>query len=341
MKRALFVTVTSALLSSGCGHSGQKLNGTGSTFVAPIISKWSAAYEKAKGVKVNYESVGSSAGIERWTAGTFDFACTDAPLTERQLQEAKNKGGDVLHIPLVLGAVVPAYNLPEVKEPLTFSGPVLADIYLGSIKKWNDPALQQLNPGSALPDRDIAVVHRSDGSGTSYIWTDYLCAVSPQWKSKVGAGTSLTWPAGTGQIGNDGVATQVKNAPGSIGYVQLDYALQKDIKFGLVKNREGVAIKATLESVAAAANATLSNIPDDLRYSIVDAAGSDSYPVSGTSWAVLYVKQPKGKGPRLVEFLRWATHEGQEQVGELHYARLPKGLVERLDKKLEQVTANQ
>jgi phosphate transport system substrate-binding protein len=338
VKRTAVLTVFLAFLVAGCGqHPARELNGTGSTFIAPLMSEWAGEYEKARGTRVTYESVGSGVGTQRWTSGVFDFACTDAPLTEEQLAAARHNGGEVVHIPLILGAVVPAYNLEGVTEPLTFTGPVLADIFLGKVKTWNDPALKELNPRVLLPDQEIAVVHRADGSGTTSIWTDYLARVSPEWQSKVGAGTSVTWPTGEGQMGNESVAKRIKDVAGSLGYVPLNYALAKDIKFGLVKNQSGVAVRASAASVTAAADARLADIPDDLRYSLTDAPGKDSYPISGTTWAVLHVNQPAGRGQALVDFLRWVTHDGQGSAEQLHFARLPGGLVERLDKKLAQV----
>jgi phosphate transport system substrate-binding protein len=317
-----------------------RLNAGGATFIYPMMSKWASEYDKAKGVKVNYQSIGSGGGIQQMTSKTFDFGCSDAPLNEEQLKKARETGGEAVHIPLVMGAVVPAYNLAEASEPLQFTGPVLADIFLGKIKRWNDAPLKELNPGVNLPDQEIAVVHRSDGSGTTHIWVDYLSKVSPEWKSKVGVGTSVNWPTGVGQKGNEGVAGQVKRSPGSLGYIELIYALQNNIPFGLVRNKEGVPVKASLESVTAAAAAALTEIPDDLRYSLTDAPGKDAYPISGTSWAILYVNQPADKAKAVVDFLRWATHEGQQYTAALHYARLPAGLVERLDKKLDQVRAS-
>jgi phosphate ABC transporter phosphate-binding protein len=328
-----------AVLSPGCGTRAQpKINGTGSTFVAPMMKKWASEYDQAKSVKVDYESIGSALGVKRLGTGLFDFACTDAPLTNEQFAKARQSGGEIVHIPLVMGAVVPAYNLAEIKDAISLTGPVLAGIFLGEITKWNDKAIQELNPGVALPDRDIAVVHRDDASGTTYIWSDYLAKSSLRWKEKVGVGTSLDWSAGTGQTGNEGVAAQIARTPGSIGYVQLNYALQRNIRFARVINRSGVSVKANLESVTAAAKSALSDIPDDLWYSITDAPGEDAYPISGTVWAILYVKQGGEKGRAVVDFLRWATHEGQEYAAELYYARLPQGLVERLTKKLDQIT---
>ncbi|MBX9578960.1 MAG: phosphate ABC transporter substrate-binding protein PstS [Gemmataceae bacterium] len=303
----------------------------------PMMSKWAAEYDQAKGVEVNYQSIGSGGGIQQMTAKTADFGCTDGPMNEEQLQKAKETGGEVVHIPLVMGAVVPAYNLEGVTTPLTFSGPLLADIFLGKVKKWNDKAIQDLNPGVALPDKDIGVVHRSDGSGTTYVWVDYLAKVSPEWKQRVGVATSVNWPAGEGAKGNEGVAGRVKAAPGSIGYIELIYAVQNDIKFGHVKNRAGAAVKADLKSITAAADNALTAIPEDLRYSITDAAGDDSYPICGTVWAVVYVNQPPGKGQQVVDFLRWVTHDGQALCEPLHYAKLPPGLVERVEKKLASI----
>jgi phosphate transport system substrate-binding protein len=324
---------------SGGGESGSvtRLNGAGATFVYPIMSKWAAEYEKAKGVQINYQSIGSGGGIQQVTAKTVDFGSSDAPMNPEQLEKAKETGGEVVHIPLAMGAVVASYNLAEVKEPLVFTGTVLAEIFLGKITKWNDPALKKLNPNAPLPDLDIAVVHRSDGSGTTYIWVEYLSKVNDEWAKKVGVGTSVNWPVGVGMKGNEGVAGQVKRNSGSIGYIELTYALANNIGFGNVINGEGAAIKPTLESVTAAAAAALNIIPEDLRYSLTDAPGKDAYPITGTNWAVIYVNQPSDKGKAVVDFLRWCTHEGQEFCEGLHYAKLPKVLVERLEKKLDAV----
>jgi phosphate ABC transporter phosphate-binding protein len=337
LSRAVFLGIT--LLTAGCGGD-KRLNAGGSTFVYPMMSKWSDEYKKAKGVEVNYQSIGSGGGIQQMTAGTFDFGCTDGPMNEEQLKKCRETGVEPLHIPLVLGAVVPAYHLKEVKEPLRFTGPVLADIFLGTIQKWNDKAIRELNPDADLPDEDIVVVHRSDGSGTTYIWVDYLAKVSSAWYTKVGVGTSVDWPVGIGQKGNEAVARQVKQTPGSIGYIELTYALQTDIPFGLVKNKEGAFVKASLGSVTAAAKAGLTDIPADLRYSLTNPPGKESYPISGTVWAVVYERLPAGKGQMVIDFLRWVTHDGQPFAEELQYARLPAGLVERVDKKLDQLRAD-
>jgi phosphate ABC transporter phosphate-binding protein len=335
------------VLMNGCSNSGNnkdntsvktdRLSGAGASFIFPMMSTWAFEYEKAKGHKVNYQSIGSGAGINQMTAQTVDFGCTDGPMNEEQLKKAQGIKGEVIHIPLAMGAAVPCYNLDEVQETLKLSGPVLADIYLGKITRWNDPALAKLNPGAALPDKEIAVIFRSDGSGTTYIFTDYLGKVSADWKSKVGRGTSVKFPHGTGQNGSDGVASQVKRSSGSIGYVEVTYALQNKIKFAMVQNKEGNFVLGGMESVTAAANAALADIPDDLRYSITDAAGKESYPISGTTWAVTYTDNPGGKGKAVREYLHWCTHDGQQYCEALHYSKLPKGLVERVEKQLEKI----
>jgi phosphate ABC transporter phosphate-binding protein len=334
----LMVCLALTLPNAGCNRLERKLNGTGSTFIAPLMKEWGNKYYESKQVKINYESVGSGAGVQRLNAGIFDFACTDAPLTDKQLERLKTTGGDVVHIPLVMDAVVPVYNLDDAKYELIFSGEVLADIFAGQIKKWNDKAIQELNPDAKdkLPDKEIVVVHRNDGSGTTYILTDYFSKVSAKtWKN---AGTSIEWRTGEGKTGNDGVANHVETTPFSIGYLPLTHALKHDkLKVGLVKNREGIPMKATPESIQAAASGMLSNIPDDLRYSITDAPGKDSYPISGTTWAIVFVKQPPDKGREVVDFLRWATHEGQDEAEKLHYPRLPKELVSRVEKKLDAI----
>jgi phosphate ABC transporter phosphate-binding protein len=341
-KRAWGVLLALGLGCLGCS-SGPRLDGAGSSFIDPLMQEWSNLYASKKSVKVNYQSRGSGAGIEMMTDKKVAFGCTDAPLTEEQLARCKTVGGDVLHVPLVMGAVVPAYNLPGNPE-LRFSGPVLVDIYLGKIKRWDEEPLKDLNPDVQLPALDIAVVHRSDSSGSSYIWTDYLNKVSERtwpndknagWK-KVGVGTAVQWPCGVGAKGNEGVAGQVQRAEGSIGYVELLYALQNKIPYGEVQNREKKFIKATTKSVTAAA-ASLEKIPDDLRYSLTDAPGEEAYPISGTTWAVLYAQQPAGRAGLVTDFLRWVTHEGQTNAEELHYAPLPEAIVRRVEEKLGKV----
>jgi len=333
-----------ALTLGGCGlgkpEPAPPLNGAGSTFVSSLMLKWSAEYENTEGgCKINYEEAGSGRGITAILKKKVDFACSDAPLTDEELAKAREGGGELLHIPLVLGAVVPVYNLPEVSEPLRFSGPVLADIYLGRVTKWNDRSLKDLNPKIAdqLPERDIAVVHRSDGSGTTYIWLDYFSKVSPEWQQKIGVGTEAKWPTGNAELGNQGVAKRVRQTPGSTGYVELSNVYRFDLQFGLVQNREKEFVKASLQSVTRAADNGLVNIPDDLRFSITDAPGKGSYPISGTTWALVRNQQVHRKAHDLQDFLYWATDLGQEHVDQLFYVRLPEGLINRAKDKIKEI----
>jgi phosphate transport system substrate-binding protein len=331
--------LTLLLLGCGGGGSGKgggdtdRINGGGSSFVFPMMKKWASEYRKAKGVEIDYASTGSGNGVTQMIEKHNDFGCTDAPMNKEQLSKAAQEGGDVVHIPLVMGGVVPIYNLPEVGT-LKFTGPILADIFLGKIKKWNDPALAKLNEGVNLPDLGITVAHRSDASGTSYIFTDYLSNISDEWKEQVGTSTSPKWPVGVGGEKNPGVAAIVSDTKGALGYVELIYALENEkLKRGSVQNKAGEFVSASLESVTAAA-ARLKDVPDDLRFSMVNPEGKESYPISGTVWMVLYTKQPK-KAFALKEMIHWMTHEGQELAAGLYYARLPSEMVDRIDKKLE------
>jgi phosphate transport system substrate-binding protein len=340
--RVINMSVLSALAlaltgcCAGCSSDKKGLAGAGASFVDPMMSKWAKEYEKAHKIQVNYVSKGSAGGIADMTDKLVDFGCSDGPMTEEELKKAKGINGDVVHIPLVMGAVAIAYNLEEAKDvQLKFTGPVLADIYLHKIKKWNDPAIQKLNPDVKLPDKEIVVVQRSDGSGTTYIFTDYLCKISPDWEKKVGKGTTVTWPTGIGAPKNDGVAGQVKRSAGSIGYLELTYALQNKIAYAALENKDGKLIVPSLASVTAAARESLKDIPEDLRYSITNAPGADSYPISGTTWAITYVNHPRGKAKEVREFLHWCTHDGQAFAEALHYSRLPEELVKRIEKKLE------
>jgi phosphate ABC transporter phosphate-binding protein len=314
------------------------LVGDGSTFVYPLMVQWASEYEKKEGgCKIAYRSLGSGIGISDMTEKKTDFGCSDAPMTDTELAKARPIGREVLHIPLVLGAVVPAYNLPGVQEPLRFSGTVLADIFLGTIKRWNDERLQKLNPGVLLPDREIVVVHRRDDSGTTYIWSDYLAKVSPQWKQQVGTGHDIRWPTGKAEVGNEGVSEYVKNNADTLGYIELAYAHRKELTFGLVQNREHEFVKPGLQSTITAAQNALDTIPEDLRYSITDAPGKGSYPICGTTWALVYVNQPAGKGKDLKGFLQWVLEEGQDRCEPYFYARLPGALVTRAKERIERI----
>jgi phosphate transport system substrate-binding protein len=318
-----------------------RISGSGSSFVAPLMTKtWAPAYKKARDLEVDYVSTGSSTGITQMIDKKNDFGCTDAPMNEEQLKNAAKNGGDVLHIPLTMGAVVPIYNLPDLDKPINFTGPVLADIFLGKIKKWNDPALQQANQGVKLPGLDISVGVRADGSGTTYIWTDYLSKVSPEWMSKVGAEQLPNWPVAKDKSPkNDGVAGFVSKTHGAIGYVELAYAEgKKDLKIGAVQNKAGKYVMASLQStIAAGEGLKEADIPDDLIFSMTDAEGADAYPICGAVWAVMYVKQPKDKAAALKEFLTWALHDGQGLTKERDYASLSKALTERAQKKVDTI----
>jgi phosphate transport system substrate-binding protein len=311
------------------------LQGAGSTFVHPLMVQWDNAYEqKGEGCKVDYYPGGSGYGIDKMIAGKVHFACTDAPLTDDQMAKARQAGGEVVHVPLVLGAVAAVYNLPEISEPLRFTGSLLADIYLGKIKRWNEPPIKSLNPHLAdqLPNREIIVVHRSEGSGTTYIWTDYLSKVSEEWKKKAGYGVEISWPAGVAAAGNEGVSEQVKNTPGAIAYVELTYAFRNDLPFGLIRNKAGQFVKAGTTSINAAAANGLTNLPEDLRYSLTDSPGKGSYPICGTTWAVVRLNQVWEKGMRreqLTDFLHWTTEEGQKYADLLLYVPLPDALRQR------------
>jgi phosphate transport system substrate-binding protein len=304
-----------------------KLNGAGATFPNPIYSKWFSEYHKLHSdIEINYQSIGSGGGIRQVIAGTVDFGASDGPMSDDQLKEAKTK---ILHFPTVLGADVPAYNIPGLTAELKFAPEALAGIFLGKIGKWNDKAITSANPGVNLPDRDIVVVHRSDGSGTSYIWTDYLSKISPEWQSQVGKGASVKWPIGLGAKGNEGVAGMIRQLPGSIGYIELIYAVQNNISYGTVKNSAGNFVKASLESVTAAA-ASSPKMPPDFRVSITNAPGKDAYPISSFTW-LLIPEQSKdaAKGKILADFLNWMVTDGQKMTGALSYAPLPDGVVQK------------
>jgi len=311
------------------------LNGAGATFPNPMYSKWFSEYHKLHpDVQVNYQPIGSGGGIRQVTAGTVDFGASDMPMTDKQLQDAKAK---ILNIPTVLGAVVPAYNIPGVTGEVKFTPDALAGIFLGKISKWNDKAITSANPGVNFPDRDIIVVHRSDGSGTTFIWTDYLSKVSPEWKSQVGSDTSVKWPIGLGQKGNEGVAGSLRQMPGSIGYVELIYAIQNNIPYGSVRNAAGVFLKASLEGVTAAA-ASAPKMPADFRVSITNAPGKDAYPIASFTWLLIPAQsKDAAKGKILADFLNWMVTDGQKMTSALAYAPLPDNVAEKVKEAIKQV----
>ena len=324
--KRLFALLTAAVLLTGVVNAQSIINGAGATFPYPIYSKWFSEYNKLKSnVQINYQSIGSGGGIRQLSNQTVFFGATDGPMTPEQMQQAPGK---ILHLPTVLGAVVPIYNLPGTSGEIKFNGPVLADIFLGKITKWNDPAIAKLNSGMNLPATDITVVHRSDGSGTSYIWVDYLAKVSPEFLKKVGVATSVNWPVGLGGKGNEGVSGLVQQTPGSLGYVELIYALQNKIAYGSVQNCEGEFVRATIQAVTAAAGSAVKNMPKDFRVSITNAPGKGVYPISSFTWLLLY-ENPKDKAQSkvMVDFMKWALTDGQKFAGDLGYAPLPPEIV--------------
>jgi phosphate transport system substrate-binding protein len=322
--------------AASAGSGGSQINGAGATFPNPIYSKWFSEYNKLHpGVRINYQPLGSGAGIRQLTSRTVFFGASDQPMKDDQLQGAPGK---ILHFPTVLGAVVPIYNLPDVSQQLKFTGPLLADIVLGKVKKWNDPALAKLNPGVKLPATDITLVHRSEGSGTTFIFADYLGKVSPEFKKAVGVDASLKWPVGVGGKGNEGVSGLVQQTPGSLGYVELVYALQNKIAVGAVQNSTGAFVVPSVASVTAAAAGAAANMPPDFRVSITNAPGADAYPISSFTWILLYEDpSDKGQAATMKEFMRWALTDGQKMAPDLGYASLPPQVVETEMKALEQL----
>ncbi len=337
---ALTAVMSGAFISIACAQA-TNLTGAGSSFAYPIYSKWAAMYAQKTGVKINYQSIGSSGGIRQLSDGIVDFGATDGPMTDEQL--AKAKGGAILHFPTVLGGVAVTYNLPGVTQPLKLTGPVLADIFMGGITKWNDSRVAALNPGVKLPSTDVIVVHRADGSGTTFIFSDYLATISTSWAGKVGRGQSLNWPVGLGGKGSEGVTGQVKQLPGAVGYVELSYAKQNKLPVALIKNAAGEWVAPTLESVTAAAAGAAAKIPanTDYRISIVNAPGKAAYPISSFTWILVY-EHPKDavKGKALANFLRWVYKNGESVAGSLDYAPLPATMVSRLDARLTALGAS-
>lgn len=337
------LALLAALALSGCGGGAVKrLYGSGSTFIKPLMDKWVDVYERGqREVEINYQGTGSAAGIRELIDGAVDFACTDVFLDPDQLREARDSklGGDIVQVPLVLGAIVPAYNLPGIDRPLRFTGEVLADIFLGRIRTWNDSALVALNPGVPLPALDISVVHRSEGSGSTFVFSEYLSKVSPEWRSRVGVGAAISWPVGIGELGNPGVAGFIDHTPGSIGYLELYFALLKkdDITFGSVRNKAGRFVRAELASVRAAAENALRNRAEERRFSLTNVEGADSYPIAGTTWALLRTDAQGEGDAAAIDFLFWATHEGQKYTENMHYASLPSALVGRIEETLRKI----
>jgi phosphate transport system substrate-binding protein len=326
----LLFLATSTLLTAQVA-----LNAAGATFPYPIYSKWFSEYHKAHpDVEINYQSIGSGGGIRQVTAGTVDFGASDGPMTDEQLAEAKFK---LFHIPTVLGSVAPAYNISGVTGEIKFTPEVLANIYLGKITNWNDKAIAKDNPDLHLPDKPIIVVHRSDGSGTTYIFTDYLSKISPEWKSRVGKNTSVKWPVGLGGKGNEGVSGVIRQMDGAIGYVELIYALQNKIAFGPVKNAAGNFVKASLESTTAAA-ASVKTMPADFRVSITNAPGPDAYPIASFTWLLVPAQwKDATKGKVMVDFLNWMLDSGEGMVKDLDYAPLPGNVAEKVRATIKEI----
>jgi phosphate transport system substrate-binding protein len=317
-------------------RGGVALTGAGATFPHPLYFRWFSDYAAETGVQINYQPIGSGGGIRQITEGTVDFGASDGPMTDEQLARAKH--GRIMHFPTILGADAISYNLPNVSQSLNLTGPVIADIFLGKIKKWNDPRIAQLNPGTPLPASDIIVVHRSDGSGTTYVFTDYLSAVSPEWARRVGKGTEVGWPTGLGAKGNEGVSGQIKQTSGSIGYIELAYAKQNQLAYAAVQNASGSYVLPSIESVTAAAASVLPKLgpTTDYRVSIVNPPGAQAYPISSFTWLLVYQRHPDpAKGRTLADFLRWAYTKGQPKAPPLDYAPLPGELTDQLRQRVD------
>src|SRR5947199_2163594 len=336
MKLRLVMALAIAAAMIGSATAETNLTGAGATFPYPMYSKWFDEYHNQHSdIKINYQSIGSGGGIKQIQAGTVDFGASDGPMTDEQLAQTPGK---VLHIPTVLGADVPTYNVTGVTGELKFTPDVLADLFLGKITKWNDPRLAKANPGVKFPDEDIVIVHRSDGSGTTYIWTDYLSKVSSEWKDKVGKGTSVNWPVGLGGKGNEGVAGLIKQTPNSMGYVELIYAIQNKMPYGKVKNTSGDFIKADLAGVSAAATGAVKTMPDDFRVSITNAPGKTAYPISSFTWLLIPSKfSDSAKRDALKKFVQWMLADGQNYAESLSYAKLPPEVVAKETKALSKI----
>ncbi len=334
MRKLLMCALLAAIMGA-VAVAQTNLNGAGATFPYPIYSKWFSEFHNAHpDVQINYQSIGSGGGIRQLQSGTVDFGASDMPLNDGQLKEM---GKPIIQLPTVLGSVVPAYNVPGVSGEIKFTPEALAGVYLGTITKWNDKALTSANPGVNLPNQDIVVVHRSDGSGTTFVWTDYLSKISSEWKSKVGSNTSVKWPVGLGGKGNEGVAGVVRQQPGAIGYVELIYALQNKIPFGPVKNAAGAFVKASLASTTAAA-ASVKTMPADFRVSITNAPGKDAYPISSFTYLLVPVQwQDQARKNAFVSFLNWMLDKGEGMVTALDYAPLPKQVADKERSKIKDI----
>jgi phosphate transport system substrate-binding protein len=341
MKRiAGLLVVVLAVAGVLWADSALSINGAGATFPYPMYSKWFDEYHKKNAnLQINYQSIGSGGGIKQVTEGTVDFGATDGPMNDEQLKAYQDKhGSGILHFPTVLGAVVPTYNIPGVTAELKFTPEALAGIFLGKISKWNDPAIADANKGVKLPADDIVVVHRAEGSGTTYCWTDYLSKVSDEWKTKVGKGGSVNWPVGLGGKGNEGVTGTIKNTPNSIGYVELIYAESNKIPYGSVKNSAGTFVKASLAAVSAAAAGAAKDMPDDFRVSITNAPGNGAYPISTFTWLLIPEKfSDAAKRDAIKGFVRWALADGQNYAEALLYAKLPKEVVAKETKAIDKI----
>jgi len=329
------IALAGILLAGSSLVSAQAINGAGATFPYPIYGKWFEEFrQKNPSIEINYQSKGSGAGIAQLTEGTVDFGASDMPMKDEQIAALKVKA---LHFPTVLGGVVPTFNLPGVTE-LKFSSEVMAGIFLGKITKWNDPKIAKANPGVKLPATDVIVVHRADGSGTTFVFTDYLSKISPEWKAGPGSNTSIKWPTGVGQQGNEGVAGMVKQTPGAVGYVELIYALKNKMEYGSVQNAAGVYLRANLESVTAAAAGAAKSMPADFRVSITNAPGKDAYPIASFTWLLIPTRiEDAKKRTALVSFLKWMLADGQKDCAALGYAPLPKEVVARELKQIAQI----
>ena len=335
MKALLIALVFTTLLARGA-QAGTQINGAGATFPFPLYSKWFSEFHKLDpSVEINYQSIGSGGGIRQLLDKTIDFGASDAPMTNDQLAKSPMP---VLHIPMVLGAVAVTYNLPGINQPLRLSGEVIADIYLGKIKTWDEAAITSLNPGVNLPKGvPILAAYRSDGSGTTAVFTDYLSKVSPEWKQKVGQGTSIQWPTGLGGKGNEGVTGVVKQSPGAIGYIELAYAATNQLPAAHVRNKSGGFVSPNTKSVTAAANGALKEIPKDFRVSITDSAGKDAYPISSFTYILVYQSMPGAKGVEFSKFLNWAMDSGQKMAEPLTYAPLPKSMLTQVKAKIKEI----